>query len=180
MARNISTGIDIGTYQVKVVITEHKHGKDKKFPQIIGTGFSGSRGLSHGYIINSSDIVRSIRSAVRQAEQTANIKVKKAYISISGVGLEEIRSKGDRSHQFRQHQPIDAYCRRKAIRDRLKNRRSDPRWCPQRHCRLRAIESVDQNVVGDRGVEIQRRRQSHNHDAMRRERKRNSRLRTNW
>jgi len=95
MARNISVGIDVGTYQVKVVAAECDREKNRKFPRIIGTGFAASRGLRHGYIINSGDIERSIRSAVNQAERTAGIRIKKAYLSIGGIGLEEISSKGE-------------------------------------------------------------------------------------
>lgn len=95
MARHIATGIDIGTYQVKVVVAEHVRGDDKKFPKIIGTGFASSRGLRHGYIINSSDIARCIYTAVQQAEKTAGIRIKKAFLSVGGVGLEELHSKAE-------------------------------------------------------------------------------------
>ena len=95
MTRHITTGIDIGTYQVKVVISEHVRGKDKRFPKIIGTGFAESKGLRHGYIINSEDVIRSIRKASAQAEKTAQTRIKRAFISIGGVGLDEIHSKGE-------------------------------------------------------------------------------------
>ncbi|NQV93217.1 cell division protein FtsA [Candidatus Kaiserbacteria bacterium] len=95
MARNIITGIDIGTYQVKIIVAEYGKGKDAYFPRIIGTGFSESKGLRHGYIINSSDVVRSIRSAIEQAEKSSQSKIKRAYLSIGGVGLEEVKSKGE-------------------------------------------------------------------------------------
>lgn len=93
MARNITTGIDIGTYQVKVVVTEH--GKNENsLPKIIGTGFAQSKGLRHGYIINQNDTIKSIISAVKQAEKIIGVKIKKAFISIGGIGLEEVSSKG--------------------------------------------------------------------------------------
>jgi len=95
MARNIITGIDIGTYQVKIIIAEYGKGKDNHFPRIIGTGFSESKGLRHGYIINSGDVVKSIRSAIEQAEKSAQSRVKHAYLSVGGVGLEEVKSKGE-------------------------------------------------------------------------------------
>jgi cell division protein FtsA len=95
MGRRIVTAIDIGTYQVRVVVCEHVRGKDKYFPKIIGVGFTESRGLRHGYIINQSDIVRSIRIAINQAEKASGIKIKKAFMSVGGVGLDEIRSKGE-------------------------------------------------------------------------------------
>lgn len=98
MARNITTGIDIGTYQIKVVMTEYKKNGDGKgnnqLPNIIGTGFAQSKGLRHGYIINQNDTIRSIRNAVEQAEKSSGVKIKKAFISIGGVGLEEVHSRG--------------------------------------------------------------------------------------
>ncbi|HEX9608661.1 MAG TPA: cell division protein FtsA [Candidatus Paceibacterota bacterium] len=95
MARNITTGIDVGTNQVRVVIAEHKRDKKRRFPVIVGTGMAQSRGLRHGYIINTGDIARSIKAAVQQAEKAAGIQVKRAYISIGGVGLDEVRAKSD-------------------------------------------------------------------------------------
>ncbi len=52
MARQIATGIDIGTNHVKVVVSERFDEKDKEFPKIIGTGHAESKGMRHGYIIN--------------------------------------------------------------------------------------------------------------------------------
>ena len=46
MAKKISVGIDIGTYQIKVVVAEQSNNKDS--PNIIGTGFAESKGLRHG------------------------------------------------------------------------------------------------------------------------------------
>lgn len=95
MARNITTGIDIGTYQVKIIVAERNKDKERELPRILGTGFAESKGLRHGYIINSGDIIRGIRHAVLQAEKSSGMRVKRAYLSIGGVGLEEIRSKGE-------------------------------------------------------------------------------------
>ena len=81
----IAVGIDIGTYQVKVVISQHQEGQ--QMPKIIGVGFSESKGLRHGYIINQTDAIRSIRKAIRQAEKNARVRVERAYISIGGIGL---------------------------------------------------------------------------------------------
>lgn len=89
-------GIDIGTYQVKVVIVSVPDAKsDKQLPQIIGTGFAESRGLRNGYIVNDADVVRSVRSAVIQAEKAAGVQIKRAYVSIGSIGLDEIFSHGE-------------------------------------------------------------------------------------
>ena len=85
MAQHYVTGIDVGTYQVKVVIASETDGKDARgIPQIIGTGYAESRGLRNGYNINESDVVRSVRNAVAQAEKASGVKVKHAYISMGG------------------------------------------------------------------------------------------------
>jgi cell division protein FtsA len=92
----VIAGIDIGTYQVKVVIVSVPDPKaDKPLPQIIGTGFAESRGLRNGYIVNDADVVRSVRSAVIQAEKAAQVQIKRAYVSIGSVGLDEVFSHGE-------------------------------------------------------------------------------------
>ncbi len=96
MSEHIITGIDVGTYQVKVAIVRVPKLKGERgLPQIIGTGFAESRGLRNGYIISETDVVRSIRSAVAQAEKVAGVEVKRAYVSIGSIGLDEIVSTGE-------------------------------------------------------------------------------------
>lgn len=96
MAEKIVTGIDVGTYQVKVVVTSMpKKEGGRALPQILGVGFSESRGLRNGYIINESDVVRSVRNAVAQAEKASGTSIRNAYISMGGIGLDEIRSRGE-------------------------------------------------------------------------------------
>ncbi len=87
MARNITVGIDVGTHAVKVVVAELIHGKEKPFPKVIGTGLAESKGMRHGYIMSPADAVRSIKVAVRQAEKTSGVPIKRAFVSIGGLGL---------------------------------------------------------------------------------------------
>tara|TARA_B100000745_G_scaffold210740_1_gene139580 strand:- start:1298 stop:2467 length:1170 start_codon:yes stop_codon:yes gene_type:complete len=96
MKGRIVAGVDIGTYQVKVVVVRCAEGKqERSLPKIIGTGFAESRGLRNGYIVNEGDVVRSVRSAVLQAEKVAGVEIKKAYVSVGSVGLDEIMSHGE-------------------------------------------------------------------------------------
>ena len=96
MADRIITGIDVGTYQVKVVIVRVTKNKgERSLPQIIGTGYAESRGLRNGYIINDTDVIRSVRSAVVQAEKAAGVEVKRAYVAMGGIGIDEITSRGE-------------------------------------------------------------------------------------
>jgi cell division protein FtsA len=131
MSRSIITGIDIGTYHVKVVIAEapdgrsgngamtsrngrHGQGSENKknpngngfgagpgnmsrppnpnFPKILGMGMAESKGLRHGYITNVRDVARSVRAAIAEAEKRAQVKVKRAFISVGGIGLGSIVS----------------------------------------------------------------------------------------
>lgn len=96
MAHSFVTGIDVGTYHVKVVIARTPHTTEgKSLPQIIGTGYAESRGLRNGYIINEPDVVRSVRNAVAQAEKASGVRVRHAYISMGGIGLDEIQAHGE-------------------------------------------------------------------------------------
>ena len=92
MARTTITGIDIGTYQIKVIIAHGSERNDKNLPKILGIGTAESKGLRHGYVVNPQDVSDSIRRAVKEAEKKAQIKVKKAFVSIGGIGLGSITS----------------------------------------------------------------------------------------
>lgn len=91
---NIVTGIDIGTYHVKVVIAQAPD--DPRLPpRILGTGYAESRGLKQGYIVSVPEVSRSVSAAVLQASKAARVKVKRAYLSVGGVGLDEAFSRGE-------------------------------------------------------------------------------------
>ncbi len=94
MARSrIITGIDVGTYHVKVVIAEtHKEGGP---PRIIGTGFAESRGMRHGYIVNRDEVRTAVRRATDSASKEAGVSVRECYLSIGGVGLDTLRARGE-------------------------------------------------------------------------------------
>lgn len=92
--QRIVTGIDVGTYQVKVVIAAAPD-NPRDQPRILGTGYAESRGLKNGYITSVSEVSRSIAAAVAQASRAAQVKVKKAYIGIGGIGLDEAFSRGE-------------------------------------------------------------------------------------
>ena len=113
MSRSIITGIDIGTYHVKVVISEAPDPREERsgkkttkgdrvgsgyekapnpnFPKVLGMGMAESKGLRHGYITNVRDVARSIRAAVAEAEKRAGVKVKRAFVSAGGIGAWQSR-----------------------------------------------------------------------------------------
>lgn len=92
MSRGITAGIDVGTYEVRVVVAQQN--TENSLPTILGTGRAESKGLRHGYIINTNDVVRSVDLAVKQAEKSSGISIKRAFISIGGVGLSGLNSQG--------------------------------------------------------------------------------------
>lgn len=84
MIRTITVGIDLGTTTTRVVVLEL--GKDGT-QTIIGTGSGPSRGLRHGYITNISEASKSIRKAVRDAEKSSGVVIKRAFASIGGISV---------------------------------------------------------------------------------------------
>lgn len=95
MKERIITGVDVGTYQVKVVVAKQSATEPTAPLQIIGTGLAESRGLRNGYIVNEADVTRSVRSAIREAEKSTGLPIKRCYLSISSIGLDEIFSHGE-------------------------------------------------------------------------------------
>lgn len=92
--QRVYTGIDIGTYHVKVVIAAAGDNPDAPL-SIIGTGTSSSRGLRHGYIIDTKEATKSIREALGRARMAAKVRVRSARVGLGGIGLDEIRSTGE-------------------------------------------------------------------------------------
>ncbi len=82
---NYTCGIDIGTHTTKVVVASFD--KSKNEPIILATGTSETKGMRLGYITNIDEVTKSIKKAVKQAENTLGIKIKKAYVSIGSISL---------------------------------------------------------------------------------------------
>ncbi len=95
MARRITTGIDIGTHQTKVVVVEEVRTPDGRQLTIIGTGLAESNGMRHGYVVDAEDAAESVRRAKDQAEKITGLPIKSAFLAIGGVSLDEIRASGE-------------------------------------------------------------------------------------
>lgn len=93
MIRNISVGIDVGSETTRVVVGEFSAGE--KNPKIIGIGESPSLGLRHGYITDPVAAATAVEHAIRIAEKSAGIKIKRAFISVSGASLKSENSAGE-------------------------------------------------------------------------------------
>ena len=94
MARRIATGIDIGTHHTKIVVVEEISGPEGTGVHIIGTGLAQTAGMRHGYVVDAEDVAASVRAAKHQAEQVARVPIKKGFLAIGGVSLDEVRASG--------------------------------------------------------------------------------------
>ena len=92
MIRNISVGIDVGSSATRVVVGEFLKGE--KNPKIVAIGEAPTLGLRHGYVVNGTLVAASIKNAVSMAEKTAGVKIKRAFISLSGATLRGEMSSG--------------------------------------------------------------------------------------
>ena len=96
MSRRIATGIDIGTYQVKMVVVEELSDKNGgRQLRILGTGLAESKGLRHGYIVNKEEVTASILKAKKEAEYAARVPIRAAFLAVGGVSLDEARATGN-------------------------------------------------------------------------------------
>lgn len=85
-------GVDVGSTTTRVVVGEFIKGE--KNPRIIGVGEAETKGVRHGYIVNISEAVASLKNAVSMAERNSGIKIRRAFISIGGVTLRGDMSSG--------------------------------------------------------------------------------------
>jgi cell division protein FtsA len=103
--RNIAVGIDVGTHQIKVLVaeqeplemqTDSEAARPGTFnpPKVIASAVIETKGVRHGYVTNIEELSKCIRTVVNIAEKNSGVPIKKAYVSISSVGLGAIVAVG--------------------------------------------------------------------------------------
>lgn len=90
MAKNIITGIDIGSSSVRVVVAERGRGGSIN---ILAASKKESDGVRRGYITSMEDASRSIKNAIKSAEKSSGISIRSAIVSVGGISLGSARSK---------------------------------------------------------------------------------------
>jgi len=75
----------MGSTTTRVVVAEFLKGE--KNPKIIGIGESETKGIRHGYVVDISSAVISLKNALGVAEKNSGLKIRRAVISIGGVTL---------------------------------------------------------------------------------------------
>ena len=81
---DIITSIDIGSDKIICFIAKVDKILDKEKPRIVGYGYSQSKGIRNGAITDISELEKSIRRAVSEAESLAGVEVKNVSVNISG------------------------------------------------------------------------------------------------
>jgi len=92
MNRNISVGLDIGTYSINTAVLEFL--KKENTPKILALNSIPSSGLRKGRIADVKSAAKAIQASVKGAEKTAGLSLESAFVSIGGVNLYSCLSKG--------------------------------------------------------------------------------------
>jgi cell division protein FtsA len=87
----IIVGLDIGTTKICAIVGRRNEvGKI----EILGTGKSESHGVMRGVVANIEKTVNSIREAVSQAANTANVEIEEVYVGIAGQHIKSLQHRG--------------------------------------------------------------------------------------
>lgn len=68
--------------------------KGEKNPRIIGAGESETKGVRHGYIVDTLLATISVKNALYLAEKSSGIKIRRAFIAVGGTTLRGEMSSG--------------------------------------------------------------------------------------
>ncbi len=88
---SIISAIDIGTTKIVAIIGRKTD--SGKF-EILGIGRHDSKGVRRGEVLNIEEAVKSIQSAVIEAEQNAGLKITEVYVGIAGAHIRSQRTSG--------------------------------------------------------------------------------------
>jgi len=91
MENEIIVGLDIGTTKVCAVVASSDEGG--RF-NVLGVGRSLSDGLTRGVVTNIDKTVRSIQSAVAEAESRSGIRIQSVIVGIAGDHIQSFQSRG--------------------------------------------------------------------------------------
>lgn len=90
-------GLDIGTTKVCCIVGEvvpSSPGSHEPAIDVIAIGSAPSNGIRKGVVINIESTVEAIRTAVKDAEIRAGIKIQSATIGIAGTHIQSFNSSG--------------------------------------------------------------------------------------
>jgi cell division protein FtsA len=82
-------GLDVGTTKVCCLVANVA---DENDIEIIGMGMSPSRGLEKGVVVDIGRTIQSIRKAVEEAENMADVKIDDVYVGIAGKHIRSLNN----------------------------------------------------------------------------------------
>ncbi len=85
-SKKIIVGIDIGSQMTRVLVAEESI-KLGYPPKILGIGYALSAGMRHGYVVSPREATASINEALRMAEKSSGLQIKRAYVALGGISL---------------------------------------------------------------------------------------------
>jgi len=86
----VVVGLDVGTTKVVALVGNVIDG----MIEIIGMGKSESHGLEKGVVVDIGRTISSIRKAVEEAENMADVKIDAVYVGIAGKHITSINNSG--------------------------------------------------------------------------------------
>lgn len=86
----IVVGLDIGTTKVVALVCNVEDGNI----EIIGMGKAPSRGLEKGVVVDIGETTASIKRAIEEAENMADVKIERVFAGIAGRHINSINNSG--------------------------------------------------------------------------------------
>ncbi len=86
----VVVGLDVGTTKVVALVGNVVDGSI----EIIGLGKAESHGLEKGVVVDIGRTISSIRKAVEEAENMADVKISSVYVGIAGKHITSINNSG--------------------------------------------------------------------------------------
>ncbi len=86
----VVVGLDVGTTKVVALVGNVANG----LIEIIGMGKAESHGLEKGVVVDIGRTISSIRKAVEEAENMADVKIDSVYVGIAGKHINSINNSG--------------------------------------------------------------------------------------
>jgi cell division protein FtsA len=87
----ILVGLDLGSSRIKVVVADTA---DRELPEILGMGEADSLGIEAGVIVNMERAALSIRAAIEDAEESAEVDIGRVLVTLDGEHIKGIDSRG--------------------------------------------------------------------------------------
>lgn len=81
--RKIYTGIDIGSYSIKIIVSEYINGKF----QVLAATNVKSKGIRNGLIVDIEQASLSLQKAKQEIETAINIKLNQAIVTVPSDGI---------------------------------------------------------------------------------------------